>query len=359
MNLIDMLEEAVRKLASLLIGRPTNFSWFRPFLAASGFPYGNVALNWLRRQGIEVILSLVENPPVYEGFQSLHLPLENRAPAKPEDLCIAVNYLLAAKRAREKVLVHCAAGKGRTGMVLACYLIAGEGYDAGSAIREVREKRPGSLTLEGQVRSVRNFKEFIEKDVFVIVLAAGMSTRYGKNKLLEIIDGRPLIRGVAEAVIRAGLKPVVVVGHEKEKVLDVLKGLEFESVENRNYKEGMSTSVKAGVAHVKERARALMVLPGDVAFIKPEQIRAVLEEYSKTKAPIVIPTYKGRGGHPILFDKSLFGELLQITEEGRGLKSVVKKHEKRVHWIEVGTARILVDIDTQEDLSKRVKELEG
>ena len=148
MNFIDMLEEITRKSASLILGRPTNFGWFRPFLAASGIPYGRSALRWLGKQEISLILSLVESPPVYEGFERYHLPLENRAPAKPEDLCMVVNHILAAKKEGKRVLVHCAAGKGRTGMVLACYLIAGEGYDIHSAIKEVREKRHQPILIK-------------------------------------------------------------------------------------------------------------------------------------------------------------------------------------------------------------------
>ncbi len=361
MSLIDRVELGIRGFISLILGKPSNFSWFRPFLAASGLPYGKRTCKWLKDQGIDVVINLTEKKLNYGNLESYHFPLKNREAASLQDLSLIANLISFLKDVNKRILVHCVAGKGRTGMVLASYLIAREDYDAGSAIKEVKEKRPGSLNLRQQIDTIYRFEKYVSmaKGVYTIILAAGMSTRFGRNKLLEPIDGKPLIRGVAEAAVRAGTETVVVVGYEKEKIIEALRGLKLEIVFNPNFRGGMSTSVKAGVKSVINRAKAVMILPGDVAFIKPEQIRLVLEAYLSSKKPIVIPSYKGRGGHPILFDSSLFNDIMGISERGRGLKELVKKHADKISYIEAGTARILVDIDTQEDLVKRVKEIEG
>ena len=361
MSLIDRVELGIRSIISLILGKPSNFGWFRPFLAASGLPYGRRAYEWLKNQGIDVVINLTEKELNYGSLESHHFPLKNREAANPQDLSLIVNLISFLKDVNKRTLVHCVAGKGRTGMVLASYLIAKEDYSAESAIKEVREKRPGSLNIGRQIDAIYRFEKYISiaKGIYTIILAAGMSTRFGRNKLLEPIDGKPLIRGVVEAAVRAGTETVVVVGYEKEKIIEALRGLKLEIVFNPDFKEGMSTSVKAGVRNVINRAKAVMILPGDVAFIKPEQIRLVLEAYLSSKKPIVIPSYKGRGGHPILFDSSLFNDIMSISERGRGLKEVVKKHADKISYIEAGTARILVDIDTQEDLVKRVREIEG
>ncbi len=346
-----------RRLSSMLLGRPSNFSWFRPDIAASGMPSGRRAFEWLRAQGISAILNLSERSYEVRGIKVFHVPMEDMMPAPPDKLALAVNIIGGCVRSGRKVLVHCMAGKGRTGMVLASYLVAYEGLKADEAIKEVRRARPGSVELKEQEESVRRFENYISRDVYIVVLAAGMSTRFGKNKLLYPIQGKPMVRRVVEEAIKAGLKPVVVLGHDKERVREVLDFLDVELVENPDYREGMSTSVKAGLKAVKDRAKAVMFLPGDVAFIQLEQIRAVYDAYKEGDGLIVVPTYRGRGGHPILFDRSLFNEIMGITEEGRGLKSVVQAHRDDMRRIELGTARILVDIDTERDLRERIREI--
>ncbi len=311
-----MLSPLYRRLASLILGKPSNFSWFRSNLAASGMPHGKRAFEWLKSKGITAIINLTERPYHVEGFKISHIPMEDMMPSTPEMLALAVNFIKGYLNSGHKVLVHCMAGMGRTGMVLASYLVMYEGYNAKDAIEEVRRVRSGSLLLEGQMESVEEFERYVAKDVYVIVLAAGMATRFGKNKLLYPIQGRPMIRGVVEE------------------------------------------SVKAGLRAVMDKAKAVMFLPGDVAFIRVEQIRAVYDDYVSNDGPIVLPTYRGRGGHPILFDRSLFEEIMGITEEGRGLKSVVQAHRNEIRRIELGTARILVDIDTERDLEERIREIQ-
>ena len=196
------------------------------------------------------------------------------------------------------------------------------------------------------------------KPIFFIVLAAGTSSRYGRNKLVELVDGKPMVARVVEAGLGSGLQDVVVVtGHEREVVLEALKSYKFEEVFNADYLSGMSTSVKAGVGSVKDRARAVVVCPGDMAFMDAAVVRAVVERYERSPSAIVVATYKGRNAHPILFDASLFADLLRISEGSRGMKEVVERHADRTAKVEVGTPKALLDIDYRTDWGRVRKEL--
>jgi len=191
--------------------------------------------------------------------------------------------------------------------------------------------------------------------ISLVVLAAGMSTRFGENKMLYPIDGEPMVRRVVNAAIFSSVDEViVVVGFEAEKVKDALKGLRCKIVENPDYATGgQSSSVRYGVKHVNERAEAVIILPGDVAFIDATIIDKVVNEYRSKRAKIVVAAHKGKPGHPILFDRSLIPEMLAIDEAGYGLKAVVNRHKADMLYVEANTPNVLLDIDRKADLSRR------
>ena len=190
--------------------------------------------------------------------------------------------------------------------------------------------------------------------IVLVVLAAGMSKRYGRNKLLERINDRTIIRKVVEESVKSKAdEVVVVVGFEAEKIINEIKDLPVTPVYNENYMEGMSSSVKVGTRKAMElNANAVMILPADNLLIKSKTIDRVIDAYYKTKGLIVVPRFKGKRGHPILFDKKLFDEILMISEETQGLKYVVRKYSDKIVDVEVGSPEIYIDIDMPEDLEK-------
>jgi len=186
-----------------------------------------------------------------------------------------------------------------------------------------------------------------------VILAAGKSERFGRNKLLERIDGETMVERVVKRALASRARPVVVVlGHEAEKVRNVLRGLECRIVVNEEFEKGQSSSVRRGVSEVAAVSRAVAILPGDITFIRTESIDRVIEAYEREGARIVIASHGGRAGHPILFDGSLFEELLSIGEETMGLRAVVSRHRGEVYFAEVPTEDVLVDVDAPEDLLK-------
>ncbi|MGC8557717.1 MAG: nucleotidyltransferase family protein [Nitrososphaeria archaeon] len=187
-------------------------------------------------------------------------------------------------------------------------------------------------------------------DYDLIILAAGESTRFGENKLIYKIDGIPIIKRVVTEAQSTNVNVIVVIGHESDKIKEALKGTKVNYVYNNNYKVGMSQSVIAGVK-VSNAFRGILILPGDMAFIKSYIIERVIDVHKNTGASIVIPTYNGRGGHPILFDVKLKEELLSINEEKRGLKEIVQKYGGEAYKIEVGTPIVVHDVDYKDDLN--------
>ncbi len=185
----------------------------------------------------------------------------------------------------------------------------------------------------------------------VIILAAGLSTRFPGNKLLYMVEGKPLIRHIVESALNSKADEViVVVGHDAEKVSQQISDLDVVIIYNPNYRVGMSESVKRGLKAVYRWASAVIIHPADVAFVPSHIFNKVIEKYLETRAPIVVASYKGRRGHPILFSDKLFKDIFSISEETMGLKYVTRKYAEDTVVVETDSIEVVVDIDTIDDL---------
>lgn len=186
--------------------------------------------------------------------------------------------------------------------------------------------------------------------VSIIVLGAGLSKRFGRNKLLEPIGHSAMIEHVVSESLKSKAKQVIVVcGHDAEKIKRVFKDHRCDIVFNEDFEKGQSVSVRKGLSMVKESADAVIVLPGDIALLDHWMIDAVIDEYSSCYAPIVTAEHYGSSGHPILFDKNLLGELKNIDKATRGLKSVVSRHRSKLRLVETSEASVL-GVNKQGDL---------
>lgn len=141
---------------------PTGFSWIeKPHVAALGQPDSADDVAWLRRQGIDVLVTLTEAPLPRTwvndaGLMTVHIPVIDMSPPTVRQLQLAVEAIGRSNRAGMGVAVHCTAGKGRTGTVLAAYYVT-RGLSADQAIRKVRELRPGSIETDEQEQAVRDW----------------------------------------------------------------------------------------------------------------------------------------------------------------------------------------------------------
>lgn len=143
---------------------PPGFSWIeQPKLAALAYPYSADDLRWLRQAGIEVVMTLTEEPLpktwINEaGLMSVHIPIPDMDVPTQSQLTHAIESIHSAHHAGLGVAVHCAAGRGRTGTILAGYLVT-QGYRAAEAIGKIREMRPGSVETYEQERVIEQYAE--------------------------------------------------------------------------------------------------------------------------------------------------------------------------------------------------------
>jgi len=191
-----------------------------------------------------------------------------------------------------------------------------------------------------------------------ILLAAGTSSRMGSNKLLFDLQGETVLRQAAKRALAGGLSPLVVVlGHESDKAARELEGLPCEWALNPLYQQGINTSLKSGVMAVQGfKAQAAMVLLADMPFVTSEMIAEMIARYRTSTAPLVISDYEGVNAPPMVYDRSLFTELLMMTEEGCG-RQVVKRHRSEAEVVPWPVAA-LADLDVPEDYA-RVKSGQG
>lgn len=170
----------------------------------------------------------------------------------------------------------------------------------------------------------------------------------GQPKQLLPFEGEPLVRRVARRALASRLAEViVVVGHMAEAVRQALKGLDVRVVENPAYRQGQSTSVIAGLKALAPQADAALFLMADQPFLDTPLIDRILATYEKTGGPIIVPVFEGRRGSPVLFDRSFFDELRQITGDEGG-RQVLRRHPQAVVDVPLDSERPLWDIDTPE-----------
>ncbi|MCC7416404.1 MAG: nucleotidyltransferase family protein [Acidobacteria bacterium] len=184
----------------------------------------------------------------------------------------------------------------------------------------------------------------------LVVLAAGRSSRMGRPKATLALPGGDtfLSRIVGTAAIAGVEETVVVVGHEADLIVETFDAsrLSARFVRNPEYDRGQLSSVLAGLAVIDRPGVGAMLLTlVDVPLVSAATIRAVLDGYRRTHAPIVRPVRGGRHGHPVLIDRSLF-DALRRADPSAGARPVVRAHATPAGELEVDDAGAFVDIDT-------------
>lgn len=188
-------------------------------------------------------------------------------------------------------------------------------------------------------------------DVAGLVLAAGPSTRMGRNKLLLELDGEPIVRRVVRHALAARLSPVVVVvGHEAGMVRKALSGLDCRSVTNLHYPLGLNRSLQVGVAALPDDVSAAVVMLADMPLVTSDMLATLVNRYRRGDARLVVSQYGEVIAPPTLYDHSLFHELGAPAGEGCG-KRVVRQHlaeAQTVHW----PVDTLTDLDRPDDFER-------
>jgi CTP:molybdopterin cytidylyltransferase MocA len=175
-----------------------------------------------------------------------------------------------------------------------------------------------------------------------VILAAGYSSRMGALKPLLPVGGVPAVRRVAETVRSAGALPIVVTGHRAREVSGALRGAAV-IAENKNYPDGMFSSVRVGARALPEAARAFFLLPADCCAVRAETLSALMREFERAGECVIYPMFEGRRGHPPLLPRSAARTLLEYGGEG-GAKGALAALQSRE--LSVPDAGILLDMDT-------------
>ncbi|MGI8570158.1 MAG: nucleotidyltransferase family protein [Methylocella sp.] len=194
--------------------------------------------------------------------------------------------------------------------------------------------------------------------VAAVILAAGEAKRFRRSpdetKLVAELDGKPIVRHVAEAALASRARPVLLVtGHAHAQVLGALDGLMLERIHNRDPGAGLSASLKLAVSALPRTARGAVILLGDMPRIAPSLIGRLIDAFDA--APVeplaVVPVRGGRRGNPALIGRGLFAAA-RTLQGNTGARDLIAAARENILELAVGDSAIEFDIDTREDLRR-------
>jgi molybdenum cofactor cytidylyltransferase len=184
-----------------------------------------------------------------------------------------------------------------------------------------------------------------------LLLASGASRRFGANKLVAPLDGRPMVRWSAEALASAGDAAYDVVPTQDREIRAALRGLRLHWVENADATEGMASSIRAGVATLPAEAEAVVITLGDQPLIHGDLIRDVVATWRAAPPGIraVAAQYEDGRGHPVLFGAALFADL-KALEGDRGARELLASLGESLAVVHASGVRP-ADVDTRDALA--------
>jgi molybdenum cofactor cytidylyltransferase len=185
-----------------------------------------------------------------------------------------------------------------------------------------------------------------------VLLAAGRSRRMGgPNKLLADIGGVPMVAHVARRLLASRARPIIaVLGNQAEAVDDALGKLPVERARNPEFADGLSTSLKRGIAALPADLDGALICLGDMPLISGRHLDRLIAAFNPLEGrAIIVPTRRGKRGNPVLWAKRFFSEMTELAGDV-GAKHLIGEHAELVAEIEMDDDAILVDIDTPEAL---------
>ncbi len=186
--------------------------------------------------------------------------------------------------------------------------------------------------------------------ISAIVLAAGEAKRFGRCKQLMPLGEKSLLEHVLDNLRQSKVDDVVVVlGAHADEIQQRIHFDKERVVLNAHYADGMSTSIQAGLRALPAAAEAAMIVLADQPFLRSTTLDALVDEYRRTRASVVLPTYNGFRGNPVIVDRALFDEMMNIRGDV-GCRSIFGDHAESIVKVAVDDPGVVTDIDTPEDL---------
>jgi len=193
--------------------------------------------------------------------------------------------------------------------------------------------------------------------IVAVVLSAGESSRMGRPKALLPIGGQTFIERIVAALKQAKLgKIIVILGHNASELQAKISQLPVEILINTDYKLGQLSSLQLAVQRLQSEidCDGMLVHLVDHPYLVPSLIEEMIRRFYDTKKPIIVPKFHGKRGHPVIFSRDLFAELLNAPMD-QGAKAVVNAHRAETLEIETEEEGIAVDIDTPELYQQHVR----
>ena len=187
--------------------------------------------------------------------------------------------------------------------------------------------------------------------ISAILLAAGQSKRMnGENKLTKKIQGIPLIKHSVKNILSSSVDELIVVlGYQKkiiEKLID--KNEKIKTVFNENFENGIASSIKTGLNHFSEKTEAFFICLGDMPLVNHNIYNQLIK--SKGNKKIIVPTYKEQQGNPVLFDKSMKDNIMNISGDA-GAKKILELNKDKILNLEIDDRSITKGFDTQDNFN--------
>ncbi len=187
----------------------------------------------------------------------------------------------------------------------------------------------------------------MDAKIGAILLAAGQSRRSGNiNKLLAPIDGQVMVRSAARAMIAGPFAGVTVVtGHQAARVQEALSGLAVRFIHNKDYEQGMASSIRCGVGALDGTFDGVVIGLGDMPHVQTATLNSLVDAFSPSSGhDICLPHYQNKPGNPVLFGRRHFPQLKRL-EGDKGGKSIARKNPGCVIAVAVDDPGIHMDHD--------------
>ena len=188
--------------------------------------------------------------------------------------------------------------------------------------------------------------------ISVIILAAGYSRRMGQPKQLLTLGKSTILQQTVKKYLdsHAG-EIIVVVGYQEQRVRQLLEGHSLKIVFNADYPSGMASSIATGIREMDKKSQGIMIALGDLPLVSTQTINELISAFLSGNKGIVLPTYQGMSGHPVIFSIAYRQELLKLRGD-KGARKVIDDHREDVLEVPVDDEGILADIDTKEQYDR-------